>query len=150
MKVARRVAAVLVCSAMFVIPGASGAEAAGPRTVEYAYDCSPCGVGFGPFGAVMGSGVTLWPSGREHYLRVHVVDESRHHVPFEVWQGGSDGGRFVGRGCGEAGPFLIEPDVEVAVFPLWGACTLGRHVSVTHGTEGTVRATFSARRGAAS
>lgn len=146
MKVARRVATVLVCSAMFVVPGGSGAEAAGPRTVEHAYDCSPCGVSFGPFGAVVGRGVTFWPRAREHYVKVHVATEVRDDVPFEVWQGG----RFVGRGCGEAGPFLIEPNAEVAVFPLWGACALGPYVSVTYGTEGTARATFYAHRGATS
>lgn len=150
MKTKMMVAALLASGvAVFIAPptAARPREQTAPRVVRYAYRCSPCGVGFGPFGAAHGEGVSFWPRPGEHYLRVQVREASGERVPFEAWQATDSGSRFVGRGCGDGGPFLIEPRGEVAVFPLTGACTLGPHVHSARAVEGTASAAFSVTRG---
>jgi|GEM_PF-2930536 hypothetical protein len=135
--------------ALLAPAGAAARETPAPRTVGYAYSCSPCGLSFGPFGAAPATGVTFWPAANEHYLRLYIADETGQQIAFEAWQSGSGRYRFVGRGCGAGGPFLIEPGRDVTIFPLTGACMGGRNLPVSRPTTGTVWATFSAHRAVA-
>jgi hypothetical protein len=149
MNVNRLVAAILAASMIaLLVPQSVGAqEASPPRVVGNAYNWSPCGLSFGPFGAAPFEGVTFWPDADEHYVTVHIDDETDQQVAFEAWQSRGGRNRFLGRGCGEGGPFLIEAGGSVTIFPLSGACMRGQGVPLSRPTTGTAWITFSERRG---
>ncbi|MFN2594127.1 MAG: hypothetical protein ABR579_04475 [Actinomycetota bacterium] len=123
-------------------PASAGHVSNNPRVIGYAYTCSPCGVSFGPTGGMPMGGVSFWPTGHEHYASVRLVDQSGRPVAFEVWQGAPGNDRYVGRGCGTHGPFLIEAGIDISVIPMSGVCDVGAQPASLP-TKGMAYVTFT-------